>query len=1132
MPATPIAVLLLFALTVHTLTTFEIPQSPEWAWTEPHGRLDGTELSPAHISALGQMLERAEETVPRTASSFGLHFDSGPQLSFGRQEIGILASSDLFMHYSGPQPLQVQDAHFSDQQFEIELIQLEESLGLPFTLHPGQTAKITIQLFPRWIGATITQLVLDTSAGKAFYVVKASIQSSAYQIHELVITSQESAVLEIFNPLEVPLFIVDVFKHPSSSPLKVPSFWQFSKCRAIAAGSTMKLTVVGTNVAAEVLGMVVIMTNGQKFAVPVTVKPPKFQINTKNVNFGIVIASTVRHLVHLHVSNYCNSPITVVNITASHHSVQISTYRDEIQPFMVDVLLADLAFQPTENTVLLGFITIVTNVSTHTVPFQAFANLAIVNYDTRVLTFSGSELASRSLSLNIVNITRPIRLLSAVSQSPAVSLSDLSPNQTLSWYSKEILRVEINRSVPLPSYSFIALETALGVIGLPVWFQKEHFTCMLVFTRKTCEWDDAFSLGSQTLNQVRLFKVQLCNKGLAPLQIHTDWRGNGHPVRAVFYQISETTELGTTEGQPARFHFLKSAECAVVEFAVTITDNEPEVTAEISLNEHIFTFHLTWEPIQGELLVLPHSINLEQAFLGKAIAFPLVIEHTFPRNLSLLHAFTNITGVQMRKFENFVNPNKPTRAWDIYYPMLANFRRPANYSQVVTPFEVKDWGIRQAENSQVVEGVLSLQADIIEIVHIPFKSTFQPPHLTADSVDFGFVGVGDVRSRYLKVTNPGDDWMHVQLLLFKGKLSFQLFNIGYLMDAISAAEMPSTPKPGSQGFYLSAQAREIVKIRSRESAILGPILFAPGDVGAFQLSLYLRNNLTVFEAVDLRGSSSAVLLHSLDEKSEDFHFNLVEEGKELETTWNSKVARKFTLINSGNHATFVKGIKLEGQFCALGEFEVLNCEEEQLLQPNATLEVFVRLRPSFSLTRVSIELWVLTLNGEFVLPISVSYPNDGQMRHQSSAFEAVSVLSVLLMSALGVLCSFLRDSLPSRCKQFPLLPKLSMVAPEFRPLLPEPRKARKHRKKKQEVLTVDPSAPVPDQVDTAVSSKEEAAPQLAWEKAEDRTLELGEARESDDQVEDLESSEDGFLDDYRETSGLFMGFRTYAEEDC
>lgn len=1132
MPATPIAALLLFALTVHTLTTFEVPQTSTWTLTEQHRLLDGAELSPAHVSPLGHMLEWSEEALPQAASHYGLYFDQGPQLNFGRQEIGIIASSHLLMHYSGPQPLQVQDAYLTDQQFHVELIQLEESLDLPFTLHSGQTAEITIQLFPRWIGATITQLVLDTNRGRAFYVVKATIQPSAYQIHELVITSQESALLEIFNPLEMPLFIVDVFKHPSSSPLKVPSFWQFSKCRAIAAGSTAKLTVVGTTVTTEVLGMVVVMTNGQKFAVPVTVKPPTLQINTKKVNFGIVAAQAVRHLVPLRVSNYCNTSVTVENITASHHNVQIFTHMEEIQPFAVDVLLADLVFQPAEDRsmALAGFITIVTNVSTQTVPYQAFSSVGIVNYDPRVLTFSRSELTSRSLFLSIANVSRPIRLLSAVSQSPALSLSVLSPNQTLSWQAKQVLEVEVNGSAAWPQHSFIALETALGVISLPVWFQKVHFSCMMVATRKACDWDNDFSFGFQTENQTRVFKLKLCNTGLEPLLLHVDWRGNGHPVKGLLYRVADNRELSSVEGKPAHFYSMNEGECVVVEFLVTITDNKPEVVVEISINQHILHFHLTWEPIKGDLLVLPHDINITTAFLGKAITIPLLIEHTFPRNLGQLQIFTKLPGLQVRRYELSLSPNNPTRAWDVHYPWQVHFRRPANYSQPISPFEVKDWSNRQAENSQVVEGFLTLQTDIIEAIQIPFHASFQPPQIAAKWLDFGFVGVGDMRSKFLKVTNPGDDWIHVQLLLFKGKPNFQLFNIGYLLDTISAAEAPSTGKPGSQGFYLTPRAREIVKIRPRESAILGPILFVPGDLGAQQLTLYLRNNLTVFETVELRGSGSAVRLQMPEEREKVLTFGLTEEGKGLETTWNAKTVRKFTLENTGNHPTVVTGIKLEGQFCSLAEFEVLNCEEEMWLPPNATFEVFIRLQPSFSLVHTSISLWILTLDGKFILPMTGHFPNDGHMPYQSPAFEAVSVLSVLLMSGLGVLFSFLRDSFPHRWKQFPLLPKLSIETPEFRPLLPEPRKARKHRKKKQEVLTVDPSASAPDQADTAVSSKEEIVPQTAWEKAEDRTLELGEARESDDQA-DLDSSEDGFLDDYRETSGLFMGFRTYAEED-
>jgi hypothetical protein len=161
-------------------------------------------------------------------------------------------------------------------------------------------------------------------------------------------------------------------------------------------------------------------------------------------------------------------------------------------------------------------------------------------------------------------------------------------------------------------------------------------------------------------------------------------------------------------------------------------------------------------------------------------------------------------------------------------------------------------------------------------------------------------------------------------------------------------------------------------------------------------------------------------------------------------------------------------------------------------------------------------------------------PSEGGFPEEPLAFQCVSVLSALLMTLAGMFLTLLGDCIKSRSKLLPLLPKESTVISDWGLVLPERQKLRRRRKKKQEPLTLDlPVSPAPDHTSTAVSSKEETV-QMPWEKEEERTLEIDEARENEEQVmeldEDNESLEDGFLDDYRETSGLFMGFRTYAEE--
>jgi hypothetical protein len=95
-------------------------------------------------------------------------------------------------------------------------------------------------------------------------------------------------------------------------------------------------------------------------------------------------------------------------------------------------------------------------------------------------------------------------------------------------------------------------------------------------------------------------------------------------------------------------------------------------------------------------------------------------------------------------------------------------------------------------------------------------------------------------SAMVPVRNPSIHPVHVQLVLppeFEG--------------SGSSASPPSSQEPPS--FLLSPQGSQATILEPFAEALLGPILFAPASVGFHKFTFFIKNNLTILDAVHVTG---------------------------------------------------------------------------------------------------------------------------------------------------------------------------------------------------------------------------------------------------------------------------------------
>lgn len=264
------------------------------------------------------------------------------------------------------------------------------------------------------------------------------------------------------------------------------------------------------------------------------------------------------------------------------------------------------------------------------------------------------------------------------------------------------------------------------------------------------------------------------------------------------------------------------------------------------------------------------------------------------------------------------------------------------------------------------------------------------PRLMSGNVDFPFVQINKHETRFIEIYNPSNQ------LLF---IHFVLHNISQHGDRIlvlpeALRDCPNCILSHENPFsFNTSKNKEIFmdEVKPRSYLKVGIDFFATTP-GTYSTLLYMRNNLTVVEAVWLsaravvpqfkfgnrKPGNTTPLQFEITEK----HLKLCEKKSPGGANVLISSKRTFTAKNFGEVPLTISGMRVENDMCFGYGFKVLNCEPFQLM-PNESKKIEIAFSPDFTLSRV-----VRTLNFDTSIGTNVNFTLIGTVA--SSALELCS----------------------------------------------------------------------------------------------------------------------------------------------
>ena len=198
----------------------------------------------------------------------------------------------------------------------------------------------------------------------------------------------------------------------------------------------------------------------------------------------------------------------------------------------------------------------------------------------------------------------------------------------------------------------------------------------------------------------------------------------------------------------------------------------------------------------------------------------------------------------------------------------------------------------------------------------------------------------------------------------------------FQIESVTDAEDPTAPlatfgEDFAERFGIGVAANTYPLILRPLQAVRVSVLFQPSGVGSGGLQasvLFLRNNLTGLEAVDLVGqgavgdfkfgnrrAGSTIHAFEVTEK----HLRDCGKTGSSSSLPNLTVKRPFTARNTGQVPLWVTGFHIDGEPCEGYGFKVLDCEPF-LLAANDSKKINIAFTPDFTLARVTRTLTLRT----------------------------------------------------------------------------------------------------------------------------------------------------------------------------
>ncbi|XP_070302408.1 transmembrane protein 131-like isoform X6 [Salvelinus sp. IW2-2015] len=265
------------------------------------------------------------------------------------------------------------------------------------------------------------------------------------------------------------------------------------------------------------------------------------------------------------------------------------------------------------------------------------------------------------------------------------------------------------------------------------------------------------------------------------------------------------------------------------------------------------------------------------------------------------------------------------------------------------------------------------------------------PAETSSPLDFGAVPVNESKVKLLTLKNPSSSVVCVEikaLSLYPAPLEAldlltKWFNISPLSVNISTTEFTLLHAEHKGGESVRGEGALRLLLQPWESREVA-VVFTPSEHKPTTTILLIRNNLTVFDMVMVRGHGAKELLRvggKLPGPGASLRFNVPQStlmecrdglrtNKPLFAIWKS-----FKVENAGELPLTVTSMNINGYKCQGFGFEVLQCRSFSL-DHNSSSEITIAFTPDFTSSWVIRDLTLVTSRGSlFPFTLNVTLPH-------------------------------------------------------------------------------------------------------------------------------------------------------------
>lgn len=175
------------------------------------------------------------------------------------------------------------------------------------------------------------------------------------------------------------------------------------------------------------------------------------------------------------------------------------------------------------------------------------------------------------------------------------------------------------------------------------------------------------------------------------------------------------------------------------------------------------------------------------------------------------------------------------------------------------------------------------------------KGTLTLPHIVNPQLNFNLTQIHTTTSQYVRIHNPSDHPLQVQLFLsFGGCTSWWRWLWwwwGWSSSSWRWSWCSESP------FYLPTDVTHTTYLLPPQATHdFGPLYFAPNSLRSENTTLLVRNNLTVVETVLITGAGGSGLFQFLSEESESDHKHFLQHSSVLSSDLSSPPLETTTLL--------------------------------------------------------------------------------------------------------------------------------------------------------------------------------------------------------------------------------------------